>query len=282
MDPAGKGNSATKNLQNVFSKIFIGSGEGACKEYKGGLEVIGAGFGRTGTSSLKRALEILYDEKPCYHMTEVIGNDYVNFWIKMGSIEGCSDAEIRAHFSKYASTTDHPPCTHWRRLAEVYPEAKVILSIRDPESYYKSVTETIFNFNPGYPHMGYGVMIIQAVVPFWRRWSHMITICFANLFQRNYSKENVKKVFQEWNSSVIAQCPIQRLLVFDVKQGWGPLCKFLDKAVPDVPFPNLNDTAQMKMIINAMNVGGYVLAAVGVVSAVYVFKSVSRVIDSLK
>lgn len=125
--------------------ILFGRKE-AREQYAGGLQVIGAGFGRTGTSSLKKALEILHDNAPCYHMSQVIENGWADFWSRMDRGEISPD-EIRLHFQKYASTTDNPACIHWKKLLDTHPGSKVILSVRDPEGWAKSILDTVGAFS---------------------------------------------------------------------------------------------------------------------------------------
>lgn len=144
----------------TFWSIVFGVKKERKVQYSEGLQVIGAGLGRTGTSSLKKALEILYEGEPCYHMSEVIENDHVNFWLNMN--EGKMDqAQIREHFSRYATTTDYPACVYWKELLKAYPNAKVVLSVRSSESWCKSVNETIYRMNPDNPKKALGVVIMH-------------------------------------------------------------------------------------------------------------------------
>lgn len=248
------------------------------KDYKGGLKVIGAGLGRTGTSSLKMAFEILY-AAPCYHMTEIIGatnqgtvpTDHVNFFmdvIRFKNTTNPSDSakaaiheEIEKQYDNYASTTDLPACMYWKELLTAYPNAKVVLSVRDAKGWHKSCTDTIFNFELCNPNMPLGVKILTTFVPFYRRWSRMVHACWGYKFNADYSLEQSTKVFDEFNASVIKDCPKDKLLVFDVKEGWDPLCKFLNLPVPEQKFPHENDTAHFKKVVFIMNIMGYALAA---------------------
>ncbi len=105
------------------------------------LKVVGAGFGRTGTLSLKNALEKL-GFGPCYHMFEVIERpDHIALWHRL-AFGGSIDWDLL--FKDYQSTVDWPAARYWREIAAHYPEAKVLLSLRDPESWYRSVTDTIY------------------------------------------------------------------------------------------------------------------------------------------
>lgn len=251
-----------KKAQFTFTSLMFGTPKDEQPVYSSGVKVLGAGLGRTGTSSLKKSLEILFGG-PCYHMSIVIENDTVNFWRDM-QLKKATDDEIRIHFKSFASTTDNPACFHWEELLAVYPSAKVVLSVRDSDGWYKSCTETIFNILPSYPHMPFGIRVVQYILPFWRRWSKMFDVNFSHLFNGDFSQSNVKEAFENWTESVVTKCPKEKLLVFDVKQGWEPLCTFLDLPIPDVPFPHVNDTNSMKTIINGLNGLGYAIIATGV------------------
>ena len=106
------------------------------------LTVIGAGLGRTATFSLKFALEHV-GFGPCYHMAEVFAGARRNVPLWLEAVQGKPNWE--AIFDGYTSTTDYPACTYWRELADFYPDAKVILSVRDPDTWFDSVSETIFS-----------------------------------------------------------------------------------------------------------------------------------------
>jgi len=101
------------------------------------LQVVGAGLGRTGTSSLKVALEYLGVGR-CYHMSEVGGNPaHVGLWIDAANGKPDWDRLL----ADYEATLDYPACTFWRELADFYPESKVLLSVRDPASWFESTQE---------------------------------------------------------------------------------------------------------------------------------------------
>ena len=105
-----------------------------------GLKVIGAGFGRTGTRSLKEALEML-GFAPCHHMIEVFTHpEQVQFWDRVALKQPFDWSEV---FANYQSACDWPSCNFYKELADYYPDAKVILSLREPKSWYKSVSNTI-------------------------------------------------------------------------------------------------------------------------------------------
>ncbi len=191
------------------------------------LEVIGAGFGRTGTLSLKLALEQL-GFGPCYHMVEVFQNpDSIGWWLDAAN--GKPDWE--KIFAGYNSTVDWPSCTFYAELAEAFPDAKVILTERDPEAWFKSTQATIFpaEMPPGTPSA----------------FQQMFNKVIAQLFDgRIREHDHVIDVFKRHNAAVRERIPAERLLVYEVAQGWEPLCSFLGVPVPDVPPPRVNSTEE--------------------------------------
>jgi len=201
------------------------------------LQVIGAGFGRTGTKSLQAALEIL-GFGPCYHMVEVLPKGPKEFalWEKAGA--GKPDWD--AIFESYKATVDFPACTFWRELADYYPEAKVLLSTRDADRWFNSTQETIFS-----PHW---IEYLNNSVA-----ADFMNTAINNQFGGNmHDRDTLVTRFQEHNVEVQANVPPERLLTFEVKQGWEPLCKFLHVPVPEEPFPHVNDTAETKGLIDYM------------------------------
>jgi len=194
------------------------------------LKVIGAGLGRTATFSLKFALEHL-GFGPCYHMSEVFAGARRNVPLWLDVIDGKPDWD--AIFAGFRSTTDYPACSYWRELAEYYPKAKVVLTVRDPDSWFESVSETIFSEQMQGPLAGTptGAMM-QGVV-------------FAAFGDRVHDREFMTDWFQRRNQEVIDALPGERLLVFNPKEGWEPLCTFLGVAVPDRRFPRVNSRDEL-------------------------------------
>jgi hypothetical protein len=193
------------------------------------LKVIGAGYGRTGTMSMKLALEQL-GLGPCYHMVEVFKNpDAVGWW--EAAADGKPDWE--KIFAGYESTVDWPSATFYRELADAYPDAKVILTLRDPEAWYASTQATIFarDFPP------------DSEEPFLRMVAKVVGRLFDN---RMHDKDKLISVYNRHNETVKKVIPAERLLVYDLVQGWGPLCSFLGAPVPDAPMPKVNTTEEFQ------------------------------------
>lgn len=200
-----------------------------------GLEVIGAGFGRTGTLTLKTALERL-GFAPCHHMVEVLAHpEQAKFWNRAAKGEVVDWDEI---YSSYRATVDWPGCHFYEQLAGRYSEAKVILSRRDPERWYDSMSETII---PSMLSMG---LVDQLPDDHFMLFGGLIIS--RDTFAGDFSKANVIDAFERHNAEVQQRIPADRLLVFEVAQGWEPLCRFLGVAVPDEPFPRVNDREEFQ------------------------------------
>lgn len=220
------------------------------------IKLIGAGFGRTGTTSIKAALEELGFTK-CYHMIEVITHPaHVPIW--SAALAGKS-TDWPAFFTGYQATVDWPGCTFYQELMRVYPEAKVLLTVRDPEKWYESTRNTIYQL-PRSP----AIRILRLFLPHLRRFTALNEqLIWQGTFGGKFAdRQHAIAVFQAHIAAVKEYVPTDRLLVYDVREGWEPLCKFLDVPVPsDKPFPRLNDTATMQRM---MWIGSAVLAGIGI------------------
>ncbi|TPX36836.1 hypothetical protein SeMB42_g07017 [Synchytrium endobioticum] len=215
------------------------------------LEVIGAGLGRTGTMSLKVALEQLGFGK-CYHMLEVFQhpNDaqvFADAW------DG-KEVDWSAFFEQrgYYAAVDYPVCMYLEQLMKAYPDAKVILSVRDPGKWHDSVMQTIWRANEVFKSwesrlfsMPFGLRIATSPG------LHDL-YDFKGTGKPVSDRENAIKEFNKWTEHVKKVVPKDRLLVFEVKEGWAPLCKFLGVPVPLKEFPNVNDSKQFASRIEKM------------------------------
>jgi hypothetical protein len=196
------------------------------------LQVIGAGFGRTGTNSLKLALEQL-GFAPCHHMFEVRENPaQLPFWEAAARGELPDWDEV---FAGYAAQVDWPGARYWRELAEHFPDAKVILSVRPADEWFDSLQATIG--------------------PFLREPSahddpdrHAQALMVHELIGRQIFDDRVDdrahaiRVFRDHIAEVQRTIPPERLLTYEVSEGWEPLCRFLGVPVPEAPFPHANST----------------------------------------
>ena len=198
------------------------------------LEIIGPGFGRTGTNSLKLALEQL-GFGPCHHMFEVRDHpEQLPNWVAAARGEAVDWDDV---FRGYRSQVDWPGARYWRELARHYPKAKVILTVRDPDEWFDSVQATIAPFiaargtHPS-PHanaiadMGHETVAVQV---------------FGD---RLSDRDHATRIFSRHIAEVQSEIPSDRLLTFDLRDGWNPLCDFLGVEAPDVPFPKTNSSKQ--------------------------------------
>jgi hypothetical protein len=198
------------------------------------LEVIGAGFGRTGTLSLKLALEKLGFDK-CYHMMEVGQNpEHVAVWQLATRGE---PVDWSALYTGYRASVDWPSCNFWEIQLRQFPDARVILTERDAERWYASVMSTI------YPSSLKG---LKAEDPGARAWAEMVfELIWEGTFHGRFEdREHAIDVYEAHNDYVKKHAPRDRLLVFEAAQGWEPLCRFLGCAVPDLPYPRVNTTEE--------------------------------------
>jgi hypothetical protein len=194
------------------------------------LKVIGAGLGRTATFSLKFALEHV-GVGPCYHMAEVFAGARRNIPLWLQAVQGKPNWD--AIFDGFNATTDYPACTYWRELAAFYPHAKVILTVRDPDTWFDSVSETIFSEKMQGSLAG---TPIEAM---------MNGVIFDAFGGRVQDRAFMTDWFKRRNQTVIDALPPERLLVFSPKEGWEPLCSFLGVPVPAAPFPRVNSREEM-------------------------------------
>jgi hypothetical protein len=188
------------------------------------LKVIGAGLGRTGTLSLKLALEQL-GFGPCYHMTEVLMDPSRGAaWVSAAA----GQADWNAIFAEFESTVDYPGCAFWRDLTQFYSSAKVLLSVRNPQDWFDSTQQTIFSDEHNKP------FVKSALSEFFDE------TVFKPYGGRIHDRDFMIAAFNRHNAEVERAVPQDRLLVYEVAQGWPPLCKFLGVPIPDSPFPRVN------------------------------------------
>ena len=206
------------------------------------LDVIGAGFGRTGTMSLKVALEEL-GFGPCYHMSEVFAHpEHVELWRAAAQGKPVDWEQI---FGGYRAAVDWPACTFYGELREKYPDAKVILTVRDPQSWYESAYDTIYTITRAASSSPilYLASLVMPRAKGMKRARRMIDeIVWERDFDGRFEeREHAIETFERHNEEVRQRVPPERLLVYEVEEGWGPLCEFLGVEALDKPFPHLND-----------------------------------------
>jgi hypothetical protein len=205
------------------------------------MRLIGAGLPRTGTLSQKVALEML-GVGPCYHMVNVLGDlDLAPAWRR--ALDG--DADWDAIFGEHEATVDWPGAYFYRELLEFYPDAKVLLSARDGDGWAASMRDTIWG-------LFYGDILIKhlsearrIVDPKWDGYMSMMEEMWRRsglIYGDKLDLDWMSAAVDRYHAEVERDVPADRLLVWSVKDGWGPLCEFLEVPVPEQPFPHLNDT----------------------------------------
>lgn len=194
------------------------------------LEVIGAGLGRNATLSLKFAFERL-GFGPCHHMTEVFADARRQVPLWLDAARGAPDWD--AIFAGFRSTCDYPSASYWREIAAHFPQAPVVLVTRDPDRWFDSVSETIFSPWMQDAHLGTPEHeLMQETI-------------FAHIGGDVTDRVFLTEWYRRRNAAVMEELPPERLLHFDPRDGWEPLCAFLGVPVPDAPFPRVNTREQL-------------------------------------
>lgn len=207
------------------------------------LKVIGAGLPRTGTLSLKSALEILTGQR-CYHWADLMGDSYsdTQLWIDSLYSNNKENDWGKIFNYKYISTVNSPSEAFWEELMIDNPNAKIILTIRDSpnawiESCNHTIFRTIFEENHSLATKVYSFVFRNAALKLYL----IRLLAYKKWGILRYSDEEAIKVYNQRIEEVKTKVPKERLLIFNVKDGWGPLCKFLNVDIPKEPFPKMND-----------------------------------------
>jgi hypothetical protein len=205
------------------------------------LRVVGAGIGRTGTHSLKVALERLLGA-PCHHMVEVFMHpEQIPVWTD--AVEG-RPVDWRQLLSGYSALVDWPGASFWSELTSAFPDALVLLSVRDPEAWYRSAINTIF------------VGLDQAPAEM-QPWMRTVRKLMHDRFSDDFDDEPAMvAAFRRHNDAVRAAIPPARLLEWSPGDGWAPICERLGLPVPDEPFPVTNTTDEFRMMMGLPPVTG--------------------------
>jgi hypothetical protein len=213
------------------------------------MRVIGAGFGRTGTTSLKAALEEL-GFGPSYTLSEVFRNpEHVRVWEAAGTAG--EEVDWEGFLSGYGVAVDWPACSFYEELMQAFPEAPVILTVRDPEPWYDSTRSTIHELRrltdgplPVRAAFALAGLFVPGVTGTVRLADRLV---WEDTFDGRFEdRSHAMEVFERHNEAVRLRVPPERLLVFDVREGSAPLCDFLGVEAPDGPFPRLNEAREMR------------------------------------
>lgn len=196
------------------------------------LRIIGAGVGRTGTYSLKAAINQL-GFGPCHHMEEVLLNMQAQLPPWAAAVTGHPDWAVI--YNGYESAVDWPTAGFYRELSAAYPKAKFVLTVRSPESWAASFSETIYKLLAG-----------RAQAPAEMR--PLLDMAEGVLIKTGFVKgldtAGLIAAFKGHTERVASAIPADRLLTYEVKEGWGPLCAFLGVPAPSAPFPRTNGRAE--------------------------------------
>jgi Sulfotransferase domain len=193
------------------------------------LRVVGAGNGRTGTHSLKVAFERLLGA-PCYHMRELFEHhpEHIPAWhaAARGQMPEWDDL-----FAGYAAAVDWPAAAFWPELMEAYPDALVLLSVRDSESWWQSASNTIFPSSREYASRDEAG----------REWFEMVMAMMTSRFTPDLeNREAAIAAYEAHNQKARDTVPPSRFLEWTPSDGWDPICAALGLPVPDEPFPLTN------------------------------------------
>ncbi|TGZ58499.1 hypothetical protein CRM22_009601 [Opisthorchis felineus] len=218
---------------------------------EGPLLVIGAGVGRTGTTSLKHAFEIIYGQ-PCYHGYELIERhpEHCSKWLEIDHLlsnspendESIDPSLFRQIYRGFRSGTDIPTSCYYKQLMKVYPDVKVVLTTRDSQEWLTSARQTIFPRVPDVPTSWVGILACQLLVGM--GFLRVKSRCSQRMLGPQPDRDDDRKLleaYERWNAQVKQVVPAKRLLVYNIREGWGPLCKFLNVPIPNEPFPCTND-----------------------------------------
>ena len=190
------------------------------------LQVIGPGLGRTGTFSLKLALERLLGGR-CHHMAEVLADPERHLAVWAPVLRG-EPVDWNQVFAGYVAQVDFPGAACWRRLSEAFPDALVVLSTRPADDWYRSAAATIFQLDDDHGSS-----------PFQRLWQDWFG-------ERSDNPATVIAAYERHNAEVRSSVAQDRLLEWTVADGWGPLCDRLGVPIPDEPFPRTNTTTEFR------------------------------------
>ncbi|KAG0191491.1 hypothetical protein DFQ28_011739 [Apophysomyces sp. BC1034] len=218
------------------------------------LQVIGAGYGRTGTYSLCHALEKLgYRTHHLMKDPHCMQQDS-DVWLRAYENKDHED-EWEKVYGDYDAAVDYPTAAFYKELAERYPEAKVVLTIRSADSWYNSISKTVLKsrtapFPEDFPESARKILGMSRLIS-WNGY-------FKEDPTREPNKEDFCKIFNDHIEEVKRVIPPERLLIMELGEGWERLCKFLGKKIPDEPYPRVNETEDFvnncKKIIEAVKI----------------------------
>lgn len=198
------------------------------------MQLVGAAFGRTGTKSLKAALEML-GLAPCHHMFEVRENaGQLPYWQRAARGEKMDWAEV---FREYKACVDWPSARYWREIAATFPDAKVLLTVRDPDAWFDSVQRTILPLMRDHENLDSEIRRQRMAMAY-------EVIVRQTFDERMDDRPHATRIYRDFMNDVRRTVEPDRLIIYETGSGWTPLCEGLGLAVPDAPFPKTNTTEE--------------------------------------
>lgn len=198
-------------------------------------------------------------------MTENFANSQAAEWIRVADNDPTFDIHEILGKRGYSASTDFPSAVYWEKQLERYPNAKVVLTYRDPESWYKSFCETIAQLQPDNDDCLLGVRVaIGMGLPIPNFAAMLNKVITRDCFNNDWSKENILKCYINNIEYIRKTCPPEKFLEFEPSQGWEPLCKFLNKEIPkDIPYPKVNSSNELQRTVSIINMVGYGMSVCG-------------------
>jgi hypothetical protein len=208
------------------------------------FKIIDVGLGRTGTMSLKHALEELGFNK-CYHFSNIHEHlEHLDLWQAVSRGE---EVDWEKSFQGYQASVYWSPCYDYVRFLDQHPETKVILTVRDPEKWYKSTYDTIYKYNRLTLNRKILLLLLAPFKPELKQlyavWKFQDQMLWEKTFNGKFhDKQHAIEVFTRHIDEVKSKVPAERLLVYKIQEGWEPLCSFFNLSMPETPFPRVNDS----------------------------------------
>ncbi|KAM0264264.1 hypothetical protein ACHAQJ_000753 [Trichoderma viride] len=237
------------------------------------LQVIGAGYSRTGTLSMTLALERLLDGPVMHGGTHMFGREdaYVRLWCEIYANRQNKPLlmkVLRKATAGFVAVTDNPAVSFLAELVELYPDAKVVLVTRDPDHWFSSYRKLMKLANLDGSQWPLKVLLWPC--PTWR-WAPVWIQGLGECWLERIGVPVSRDFLPSYNDWVRKHVPSERLLTMELQQGWEPLAKFLGKPIPDEPFPHANDGEAMtkfakSMFRTAMLVWITILVGTGIVA----------------
>jgi hypothetical protein len=224
------------------------------------IKLIGAGFPRTGTTTLKSSLEILGFNK-CYHMKELLVKpDQLPLWLRL---ENTGTTDWDKLYDGFEATVDFPGYPFYKEHMKQYPDAKVILTVRPFDKWYVSVHSTIWTAGPQNLKEKLKMMSKMLFNPRLRKVINCIKfvkrVLWAKQFQGRFEDlAFAEQIYNQHIADVKAYVPAEKLLVYDVSEGWKPLCDFLGVPEPQDKLPHLNKKENFKVMLSDLMKGNMV------------------------